>query len=253
MYICSGAVCVTNSIKCMAKQSTSKQGTITLGKAWEMYYKKKFDQALDLFNSLLDTDFTMQARYGRACALFRESDLEGALAELSVLIKAQGKTPPVLHTRALVYGANEEYNLALQDLEELVRSDPSNGEALCDLGGVHLLMGNYGEAGDCFDRAVDVDKKCSCAWFGKGMASFFLKELNKSREYLSVALKLEPKHVPALLARAEVLFREGKNNEALRDVQKALSLDDDFSGQIMKYLQDADNGSYTGDDDNGLI
>lgn len=50
--------------------------------AWERFYKKDFDGALELFDAAREGHNDPSANFGRACALFRISDHEGALAEL---------------------------------------------------------------------------------------------------------------------------------------------------------------------------
>ncbi len=205
---------------------------------WRLFFKRKFDDALDLFNSVLETEEDFYARYGRACASLRVNNIEVALNDLSELLNKDGSNIDYLHTRALAYGADEQYDKAMKDLNRVLYLIPANGEAWCDLGGIYLIREDFAKARDCFERAADIDKACSCAWLGKGIAALFFREYRKASEYLNISIKLEAKVKTAYLARAEAFFSNNKKKEALKDVKKALTLDRAFFEEFKTMLSD---------------
>ncbi len=215
----------------MVKKKKIKE-TASINDAWALYYKKKFDEALMSFNAILESGNDAEALYGRACALFRTQDYEGAMADIHALLQSDKKERKYLHTRALIYGANEQYEKSLADLLTLSEQYPDNGEVWCDLGGLYLVMKEFMNARDCFERSADIDKSCSCAWFGKGVVALFLKEYKKATEYLNIALKLDSKHSLAYMARAETAFGSNKKSDALKDMKKVLTLDDRFVNEF---------------------
>lgn len=228
---------------------TKKNKTVkiaVLDDAWKLFNKNKFDDALSVFEALLQKDENLDAKYGRACTLFRTMDYEGAVAELSELIAAAPANISYQHTRALIYGADEQYELALNELEKLVEQHPDNGELWCDLGGLYLVLEEYVKARDCFERSADIDKSCPCAWFGKGSVALYLKEYKKAHEYLNIAIKLDAKHGLAYMARAETLFCAGSKKEALKDVKKVLSMDKGFVEDFKMFLDDSSADSNEG-------
>ncbi|MDR4987845.1 MAG: tetratricopeptide repeat protein [Bacteroidales bacterium] len=228
----------------MVKQSKTNA---TVDEAWKLFEKNRFDEALDMFDTILDKGTSHAASYGKACALFRTTDLEGALAELSALLKADANNPAYRHTRALVYGAAEQYDKALKDFQKLLEVQGDNGEAWCDLGGLYLILEDIAGAKNCFERSADIDKSCACAWFGKGVVALHSREYKKALEYLNIAIKLDSKHSLAFMARAEAAFGSRLKKEALKDVVKALSLDKDFFEDFRSLLPqkevDEDNDS----------
>lgn len=213
--------------------------TSVLEDAWKLFNKNKFDDALSVFDALLQKGENLQAKYGKACTLFRTMDYEGALAELSELIAAEPENVSYHHTRALIYGADEQYDLALEDLEKLTELHPDNGELWCDLGGLYLVLEQYVKARDCFERSADIDKSCPCAWFGKGSVALYMKEYNKALEYLNIAIKLDAKHRLAYMARAETLFCYSRKKDALKDIKKVLSTDKGFFEDLKGFLDDS--------------
>ncbi len=235
----------------MNKQVKSEKSIVK--KAWNTFYKGNFDEALELFHQAWDDGKDLMALYGRACALFRSSDYEGALADLSELIRNDENNPSFIHTRALVYGANEDYDNALKDLKTVTTIAPDNGEAWCDLGGLYLVLDSYKEADICFQKSADIDKSCACAWFGKGMLALMRKEYKKAGEYMNIVLKLDGKHVPALMARADIAFGSGQKKGALKDVIKALMMDRDFFERFREYYDERDTGQHDILDDSDII
>lgn len=221
----------------MAKETKPGKNSI-LEDAWKLYHKHKFDDALTKFDAVLNKGTDLAAKYGRVCTLFRIMDYETALTELSEMIIANPDNAAYHHTRALIYGANEQYDLALKDFEAITSLEPENGELWCDLGGLYLVREEYYKARDCFERSADIDKSCACAWFGKGMVSYYLKEYKKANEYFNIAIKLDAKHFLAYMARAETNFCANQKKEALKDLKKVLSMDkglyDEFSELLGK-------------------
>ena len=233
----------------MAKASRRKK-KITPELAWERFYKKDFDAALKMFQTLLaENPNDDSSKFGRACALFRIGDHEGSLADLNALIRADPGNTAALHTRALLYGAAEHYERTLKDLKKVSDLEPNNGEVWCDMGGTYLMMDDYTNAGVCFERASDIDKSCACAWFGKAAVAMGKKQQKKASEYLNIVLRLEGKHKLAKMARAELAFAEGKKNEALKDIRKLLTEDKDFSERFVKFFSGKENDQGVDDDD----
>ncbi len=221
----------------MAK--TNKKNTVKhVDDGWKLFFKRKFDEAIAVFNQFIDTKNDKNALFGRACALFRTSNHEGALADLEVLIKSDENNVDYLHTRALIYGANEQYDKAMKDLNQVLDLYPDNGEAWCDLGGLYLVREDLANARDCFERAADADKACSSAWMGKGITALNFKEYRKAHEYLNISIKLDNKTTLAYLARAETLFLYGQKKEALKDVKKALTMDQAFVEDFKNVISD---------------
>ncbi len=228
-------------------KTTKKNITKQTDDGWKLFFKRKFDDASVVFNSVLETQDDHYAKYGRACASFRGNNIELAIRDLTELLDADDKNIDYLHTRALVYGADENYDKAMKDLTRLLELLPDNGEAWCDLGGLYLIREDFPSARDCFERAADINKACSFTWLGKGIAALNLKEYRKAIEYLNVSIKLDGKLTLAYLARAEAFFSNNQKKEALKDVKKSLSLDRAFFGEFKETFGDETNNNTEND------
>ncbi len=234
----------------MAKMTKKKTETTTAD-GWKLFFKRKFDDAIAVFNRVIDTKKDQNALYGRACAFFRKSNHESALKDLEALLKTDENNVDYLHTRAMIYGANEQYDKAMKDMNKVLDLHPDNGEAWCDLGGLYLVREDFANARDCFERAADIDKSCSCAWLGKGIAALNFKEYRKANEYLNISVKLEARLTLAYMARAEALFLNGQKKEALKDVKKALTLDQAFLEDYKSTISDQQEKPVQEDDHKG--
>ncbi len=233
----------------MAK-TKKKKTEASIEDGWKLFFKRKFDDAIAVFNRIIEEKNDQNALYGRACAYYRTSNHEGALTDIEALLKTDESNLDYLHTRAMIHGSNEQYEKAMKDLNKVLDIQPDNGEAWCDLGGLYLVREDFSNARDCFERAADIDKACSCAWLGKGIAALNLKEYRKANEYLNISIKLEAKLTLAYMARAEALFLNGQKKEALKDVKKALSLDQLFFEEFKKVIGDQQENSGPEDDHN---
>lgn len=233
----------------MTKASSTDLPT-ALEKAWVKYYKGDFDAALEQFEGLVEVESNPDTLYGKACALFRCQENEGAMKDLNALIKSDPNDARALHTRALVYGDEEKYKEAIRDLEKVVTLKPGSLEAWCDLGGASLMNKDYVKAGDCFDKCLDLDKSCPEAWFGKGMIALEKKEARKAIEFFNAAIKLDGKYLLAILARAEAHFLFKQKDEGLKDVARAAAIDP----RVFKNAEqdDDDGGGYDNDDEESM-
>ncbi len=212
--------------------------------AWDSYSKGDYDRAYELFNKMFESGKDKEALYGRACTLFRMADHEGALADLNEMAGSGSADPVIYHTRAHVYGADEQYDKALKDLKKVLSLEPENAEAWCDLGGLYLITDELLEAGRCFEKTADLEKSCACGWLGKGITALLSKEGKKAEEYLNIALKLDKKNTLAYMARAEQALLNNNSKDALKDIKKLFSLDDDFKQRFIEQLNNETDGSF---------
>jgi len=168
--------------------------------------------------------------YGRGSAFFRSEDYESALKDLNALIKLDGKHSKAYHARGLLRGAEEKYKEAIKDLEKANSLAPGNQEVWLDLGGAFLLNKDFPNAQIAFEKAIELDKGCPEGWYGKAVVALFKKEHKKAIEFLNVALKFDPKHLNAILARAEAYLESGQRDDGIKDVKKAVALKPDIFG-----------------------
>jgi tetratricopeptide (TPR) repeat protein len=94
------------------------------------YFTKQLDPAMADFNELARIEPTDSfALRGRGAVLLEKGDADGAIAELTELLRS-GRDPRTLLFRGRAFAVKKDYGRALQDFDELLMLDPSNKEAV---------------------------------------------------------------------------------------------------------------------------
>ena len=95
--------------------------------------------------------------------------------------------------------------------------------------GVELAeVGKYGEALECFDKALEIDNKYIYAWFCKGLALYGLGRKEEAIECYDKALEINPKDSVFWYNKGITLYKLGKKEEAIECYDKALEIDDKY-------------------------
>ena len=218
-----------------------------LEQAWKKFGKKQFDAAEDIFSAVLDNDNTnTDAMHGLAGCLLRKKDARAALKIYNQLEKLDGENTKTFHLRALAYGAGNKPGKAVEDLEKAIELTDDSFEAYLDLGGTFIVNKDYKRAAQCFEKCINLDGKCSEAWIGKALLAHINKEQKAAIEFISIALKLNPKSLLALLIKAEILVDMGKKADVEKEVKKILAIDPDI---FKSDLKDEDEDDDLDDDD----
>ncbi|MGH9969810.1 MAG: CHAT domain-containing protein [Pyrinomonadaceae bacterium] len=143
----------------------------------------------------------------------RGTESELRLAELTLLDALKNKsTPAVHHALGKVYLANRNFDRAIEQFEEALKSDPNNAQLASDLGAAHLEKAKID-----FPRGR---ANPTSPELGKGM-----EELARSLEALNKALELNPNLLEALFNRALVYQEMLLPRQAQEDWKKYLEKD----------------------------
>lgn len=221
-----------------------------LEQAWKKFGKKQFDAAEDIFSAVLDNDNSnIDAMHGLAGCLLRKKDAPAALKVYNQLEKLDGENAKTFHLRALAFGAGNKHGKAVEDLEKAIELTEDNFEAYLDLGGTFIVNKDYIRAAQCFEKCINLDGKCSEAWIGKALLAHINKEQKAAIEFISIALKLNPKSLLALLIKTEVLLEMGKKADVEKEVKKILAIDPDIFKYDLKDDDDDEEEDDLDDDD----
>ncbi len=118
----------------------------------------------------------------RAVSAYSEEDYSRAIMEYSALIKDYGPSPEYLNNRGAAYLQTGQLEFARRDFESASILQPQNQELLVNVGIVYTRKGDYEKAGRFFDQALDLAPGYPKALYGKGI--LFLNQ-NKPEQALS--------------------------------------------------------------------
>ena len=232
------------------KKPISIETNIMLEQAWKKFGKKQFDAAEDIFSAVLDNDNSnIDAMHGLAGCLLRKKDARAALKIYNQLEKLDGENGKTFHLRALAFGASNKHGKAVEDLEKAIELADDSFEAYLDLGGTFIVNQDYMRAAQCFEKCINIDGKCSEAWIGKALLAHINKEQKAAIEFISIALKLNPKSLLALLIKTEVLLEMGKKADVEKEVKKILAINPDIFKSDHKDDDEEDDDDDDLDDD----
>ncbi|WP_173043698.1 tetratricopeptide repeat protein [Nitrospira sp. KM1] len=118
------------------------------------------------------------------------------------------------------------YEPALQDLNEVIRRRPRQAEAYLYRAKIEKMLKRTLQALEDYSTSIRLEPTAE-AYYDRGV--LYLKEFtNKDGEALedfNGAVGLDPKHIPAYKARAEILRKYGQYLSALQDAETILRLD----------------------------
>lgn len=233
------------------KKPTHVETNIMLEQAWKKFEKKHFDAAEEIFSAIYNNDKThVEAIHGLAGCLLRKKDFSSAIKLYNQLEKLDGSNHKTFHLRAMALGGQNKIKKAAEDLEKAAGLAQDDFEANLDLGGTYIASGDYKRAAQCIEKCINIDGKCSEAWIGKSLIAHANKEQKAAIEFITIALKLNPKSLLALLLKAEILLETGKKSDVEKEVKKILSINPEiFKVQHTDEEDDLDDGDYLDDDD----
>lgn len=219
------------------------------------------------------------------------SDREAMIVGCTALINS-GRLPAralsaVLNNRARAYNDKGEYDLALADLNEAIRLDPTNGNAFGNRGNTYNYLEKTDEAiadyaaalrlapdahfyavrGTAYykkrdyDRAIEdennairLDSHFAEAFHFRGLAYFQKRDYQRAISDDSEAARLKPDYSEAFLNRSRAYYRLEQLDLAFADVEKALQLTPRFAAAsamafYMRGLIKQKRGDKSGGDD----
>lgn len=233
------------------KQPTNTETSKLFEQAWKKFDKSDFEGAIKIFSGICDEDEeNKEALYGLAGSMLRKKDYNQALELLDKLEELDATNPKVFHLRGLAYGADNDADEVVEDLEKAISLYEDPFEAYLDLGGTFLVQKDFMRAAQCFEKCINIDGKCNEAWTGKALVAWYNKEQKAALEFVTIALKINPKHLLALLLKTEILLETGKKSEAEKEVKKILAIQPDiFKAKAASEKEEDDDDDFDKDED----
>ena len=147
-----------------------------------------------------------------------------ALREFNKAIEWDPNSPPFRYEAAVVLSQVGRSREAVAQLEEAIRQAPANAEFHFALGLAHHEAGALDKATASLERAVQFDGGHARAWYNLGLARVAKNQLGEAVEALSRGERADPSDPAIPYARATVLARLGKVEEAAAAARQALRL-----------------------------
>lgn len=161
-------------------------------------------------------------------------DAKRVASALDQAILAAGESPRI-KVKALLLraGMTEDPQKKLADLDEAVRTAPSDTDGLRARGAWYFDQNKFAEALKDFDAALALEPHNAALLTARGMTCVELKQYDKAVADLQKAHQLEPKAATPLFQLGRVFGMQGKFPEALETLNKAYVLDPGNAGVLL--------------------
>ena len=187
-----------------------------------------------------------QAAYERGKKYGDNNDYVNAIKEFTEAIKLDPNYVKAYVGRGKTYQLMRQSENAIKEFDEAIRRDPNYAPAYARRGKLNFLEGHDDEAiSDC-TKAISLDPKNADAYSVRGSASFAKGQVNEAISNFNEAIRLDPKNAMFFVFRGQAYLMKGQSLdyfEAIKDCDKAINLD---SSIYVAYLTRADAFSRIG-------
>jgi len=181
--------------------------------------RQEFEKALELNPALAEAHVNLSLILAQAGELIAAGD------HLDRAIKLQGDVAVAAQThylRAKIWGAQNQIDKSIDELEKSIQLRPEYAEAWSDLGGMRRLSLDSGGAVQALEKAVALNPRDSTAQYRIGQLFLQDGETAKALDHLKIALLGDPSDVATLYSLDRALRKAGKLEEA-KPIEKQLA------------------------------
>lgn len=226
-------------------ERTLASGIPTEPKAYEYYLKGRaslqndagqviLQNAIGHFNQALDIDPNFALAYaGLGESYWRQYVLIGntdyvEMAE-SALNRAQSlndELPPVQYLMGLIKSGTGEYEEAINHYEKAIELDPKYSDAYSGMAKAYNDNGEPGQAVSFYNQAIEVKPNYWAGYRDLGVHYYYRGEMDKAIENFEKVIELTPNNSYAYSNLGGVYYYQGEMEKARRMFERALELDD---------------------------
>lgn len=202
-------------------------------RGWCCASKRDFDRALSDFSEAIRLDPTDAFAYSRRAAMhLRRQQYDQALADAEAAVRLDPKMAHGFAVRGVALAAQGKMDEALRDFDESIRLDARDAYVHTQRGLLHFRQGNLDAAVLDFTQAIALNPGNAYAyyqragvWSSKGDNANAIVDLG---EYL----RLQPDAVDVWVVRGN-LRMQANDDEALKDFNEALRLNPRHLGALL--------------------
>ncbi len=178
--------------------------------------KKALDKALFAYQSYSDRNPSDPSGYVERYRLYmRKAQFEKAAEELNKVYGIYPKYPNLHFYKGLMYSAQGNHKLAIEEMRGELQNNPDNPLALIQTGREYIEMGAPTEALEALNRAMKMSPQSADARHWAGYANYLLKNYEGAAALYSTAIQLDPAN-PMLYKRLAAAYKATGNAPGAR-------------------------------------
>ena len=126
--------------------------------------------------------------------------------------------------RGNAYAAKGDWDRALRDYDEAIKTEPANADAWVNRGNIYARKRQRDKSMRDYNEALRLNPKLPQAYCNRALNYLDLGQADKALSDLNEAIRLNPKFAEAYSRRALVLLRLKRKDDALADAETAVTL-----------------------------
>ncbi|MFA5804775.1 MAG: tetratricopeptide repeat protein [Melioribacteraceae bacterium] len=175
----------------------------------------------------------------RAKALEKQGNYDGALNDLTSVIKLEGKAEDYA-TRGIVYGKIEKFQTAIEDLTKAIALQPNWVDYYLKRAQIYYLMEKYDAALQDASKAQDLNAIIPDPYTFSATVYLKMEKFNEALEQMNSAITFAPEEAQLYATRGMVFNKLNKKDESIADLKKAVDMGFAEAKEILKSLYKID-------------
>ncbi len=197
--------------------------------------QKKYEEAVPLYQKALELEPDESVfHYNLAACYESMGEPEKAVAAYRRSNQLD-PDPETINCIAGIYFEQDDYKKAHEVLDESLKVDPENVEALKMYGDVYSWMNEFDNALKYYFRALEIDPENASLLKSVGEMYNFKEETGKAADYFRKSLEKDPNIAGTHNSLGNYYYLENDTEKALACYERAIELDDsnpDYAGNI---------------------
>ena len=155
----------------------------------------------------------------------QQQRLDDAERDVAVALARAPQHPEILRLRGIVQGRRGQAMAAVQSLRQALALRPDDALLCNDIGGAYERIGEHALAREAFQRASELAPQVPAAWFNLSRKLAEDGDTESAIAALQRTLGLQPRHLKARAALAEIARKQGRFAEAAEQYRRILAVD----------------------------
>ncbi len=220
----SNALSIFNEI--LGKTKTNNVALIYKAKIFEQ--KQEFQEALLCIENILKSDSeNMEALEKAAEISLKVGNYEKGLSYTNQLL-TKSSSDVILERKSHLLSILGRHEEAGQICMELIKNNKTNGQALYELGKIHLILNNFEKAVDFFDMAINISPINSKMILKKSMAYFSQQKYEDAILCLEQIPETDSLYNYAQFEKSKIQMLQGNTKQSLEILSKVIRTNDCF-------------------------
>jgi serine/threonine protein kinase/tetratricopeptide (TPR) repeat protein len=204
------------------------------GREYYLNYRERDNEnAIGLFHRALELDPNFALAYAGLGDAYAQRQwrfgyplewLDSSVAMSTRALALDRKLAEGHKALGLAYEYKGWLHQAREENLKAIEANPNYQHAIANMGWVHFMLGDLGEAFRWMKRSVALNPADAQHYFALGTVLNSLGEYNRAVAYFDKALDLQPDFEYAYWGKANVSMVQGKHEEARRDAEQLLKL-----------------------------